>query len=365
MVNKIKCEICGKEITNNNSYIGSHVKRVHKINLIDYVKKYYIHVNQFQIQKCGFCSNDAIPNFLINHFNKEYEMNYDNGFFCETFECKNNISKNIFGTNYDKKTFEHIGSNSEYLSKLYKINIPVAKEMKFNKNRNYSDDKYKTNLNGYIRRYGEIEGTIKYKERCDKLRKNSKLKKYNFKCSLNGYINKYGEIIGTKKYKERCQKIGLTNSKQWYISKYGEKEGNERWEKYTTKIKKSLHKKQSNSSKKISILLEDLNIKYLSEFHIKEINKFCDFYLPNTNTIIEFYGDYWHCNPLIYKKDFYHQFEKKTAFEIWQSDKKRIDSIYNHFNNEISIIIIWENSKINADFLFKIINDNKNEIMYI
>ena len=36
---KIKCLICGKEVTNNNSYIGSHVKRIHNLSLVDYIKK--------------------------------------------------------------------------------------------------------------------------------------------------------------------------------------------------------------------------------------------------------------------------------------------------------------------------------------
>jgi len=39
---KHKCKICGKEVSNNNSYIGSHVKRKHKILLNDYFITYKI-----------------------------------------------------------------------------------------------------------------------------------------------------------------------------------------------------------------------------------------------------------------------------------------------------------------------------------
>jgi len=42
MKEKVKCLICGKEVSANNSYIGSHVKRIHGILLFDYIKKYYL-----------------------------------------------------------------------------------------------------------------------------------------------------------------------------------------------------------------------------------------------------------------------------------------------------------------------------------
>jgi len=110
--------------------------------------------------------------------------------------------------------------------------------------------------------------------------------------------------------------------------------------------------------------LDKLNIKYEIEYSIRELGKFCDFYLPYYNTIIEFYGNYWHCNPLLYNSDYYHNYIKMTASEIWERDKKRISEIYKHFNEEKNIIIIWESSVINSDFLLKLLLENKNNIIY-
>jgi len=54
-----------------------------------------------------------------------------------------------------------------------------------------------------------------------------------------------------------------------------------------------------------------------------------------------------------------------TAEEIWEKNKKRINEIYNFFNKEKNIIIIWESSMINSDLLLKILIENKNNIIYI
>lgn len=43
--------------------------------------------------------------------------------------------------------------------------------------------------------------------------------------------------------------------------------------------------------------------------------------------VIEFNGDYWHCNPERYESTFFHHVKKQHASEIWESDKKRLDTI--------------------------------------
>ena len=52
------------------------------------------------------------------------------------------------------------------------------------------------------------------------------------------------------------------------------------------------------------------------------------------NKIIEFQGDYWHCNPKLYKGNFYNKVKQKTASEIWKYDKEKAECAkkynYNH-----------------------------------
>ena len=62
-----------------------------------------------------------------------------------------------------------------------------------------------------------------------------------------------------------------------------------------------------------------------------------DIYIRELNLIIEFYGDYWHCNPKIYKEDYIRR--NKVAKNIWEYDKKRLDYIGDlNYNVEV----IWE-----------------------
>ena len=57
------------------------------------------------------------------------------------------------------------------------------------------------------------------------------------------------------------------------------------------------------------------------------------------NKIIEFQGDYWHCNLNLYDKDFYNKVKQKTAQEIWNYDniKKECAEYYGY-----DILYIWE-----------------------
>ena len=55
--------------------------------------------------------------------------------------------------------------------------------------------------------------------------------------------------------------------------------------------------------------------------------------------IIEYFGDFYHCNPTIYQEDYFNPKIKKTAKEIWDLDKIRIEKLQ---NNGYTVIIIWE-----------------------
>ena len=61
--------------------------------------------------------------------------------------------------------------------------------------------------------------------------------------------------------------------------------------------------------------------------------------------IIEFNGDYWHCNPKLYDENFYNKVKQLYAKDIWEYDKTKID-LCNKYN--IKTLTIWE-SEYNDD----------------
>lgn len=78
--------------------------------------------------------------------------------------------------------------------------------------------KYANSKNGYIEKYGKIEGNIKWEERLQKSKKTN---------SLNGYIERHGKEKGTKIWYDKISKASYKLSKQYYIDLYGEELGAE------------------------------------------------------------------------------------------------------------------------------------------
>lgn len=80
--------------------------------------------------------------------------------------------------------------------------------------------------------------------------------------------------------------------------------------------------------------------KLFLEYHIPNTRYHADGYCPDTNTIFEFHGDYWHGNPTIYAPTVYNSSTQCTMGELYQKTqekKKRcIELGYNY-------VEIWEN----------------------
>jgi G:T-mismatch repair DNA endonuclease (very short patch repair protein) len=93
------------------------------------------------------------------------------------------------------------------------------------------------------------------------------------------------------------------------------------------------------SKKEKEIVTELKKLGYIVSHSLKVDTKICDIYIPKLNLIIEYNGDYWHCNPNKYEPDYYHQVKGQTAKELWEYDKKKIDLIR---RNGYNLEIVWE-----------------------
>ena len=96
-----------------------------------------------------------------------------------------------------------------------------------------------------------------------------------------------------------------------------------------------------NSSLEIRVrkLLTDNNIAYIPQYWICQ--KSYDFYIKNTNIVIEVNGDYWHANPIkyMYNDIIPYRGGSCTANHIWNRDlsKKMLAESYGY-----NVVYVWE-----------------------
>ena len=131
---------------------------------------------------------------------------------------------------------------------------------------------------------------------------------------------KYGNTFKGKKHSENTIEHFSEKRKQW-------------WDKVSVedrpKVLKNLIEAGQKSNKNckytkiekiVASVLDELGAKYEWIVHIS--TKWVDF-LVDGKIIIECYGDYWHCNPLVYKDDYYHKDIHKLAKDIRKKDEER------------------------------------------
>lgn len=107
----------------------------------------------------------------------------------------------------------------------------------------------------------------------------------------------------------------------------------------------------SKEEKQLKAALEERGLKVESQFRIGSLKY--DLLIVDKKTLIEFNGDYWHCNPKQYAADYLNKKKGLYAHEIWAHDAhKKItaesagyrviavwDSEYKRNNNSINELI--------------------------
>ncbi len=107
---------------------------------------------------------------------------------------------------------------------------------------------------------------------------------------------------------------------------------------------------QSNTEKIVASILDENNIPYKVQ---KWVNRRSyDFSILGTRVLIEVQGDYWHCNPKIYKADDFVKFPSKNVrvSSIWKKDRLKLENAatYGYF-----VFYIWE-SDIYSNWIEKL-----------
>lgn len=331
----VVCKICGKRIKSVPSFT-THILNKHNLNLDEYCAKYFKNLTpNFKIEKCGFCDREALPVLIYNIGKEHYWLTYDTGFMCGTDECIDNICLEFFGKKHKdcKKQYEHIGAKSEFLARRFKRSIEDVKV-------NLKHDKH-----------------FKYK--------------VSQTTSLKGYIARYGKEEGTRKYNERCKKISNSLKLPWFIERYGLEEGKKKYAKRYENVNKAtadIIKSKCQYELFNALASKDSNWKaerYAGGGRVDMLN-------AKTRLAIEYFGDYWHCNPKRYEPTFYNKSLSMTAEEKQKKDCLRLHSILLYSKHVDRIVVVWEYSykkkglqKILALIEKKLASNTKKGIIWI
>lgn len=84
------------------------------------------------------------------------------------------------------------------------------------------------------------------------------------------------------------------------------------------------------------------------------------------NTIIEFYGDFFHANPKIYDAEELLRFHGKVTKvkDVWEKDRNRIKRIKNILNTNPNFIIVWEyDYNFNKERCIKVVSEKLKEFI--
>ena len=224
-----------------------------------------------------------------------------------------------FGKPYSesKNEYEHLGGKTEYLCEIYHTTPDGLKQL------------------GHSKAAKNPNRTIT--------------------CSLKSYIDRYGIEEGTKRYKDRCSKISRSMKLEWFVEKYGEVEGKEKYkERMASSMSNYKHiNKQSTSNGQVELYNMLCRDGHEWILNYGTLSGVVDVYDKITNTVVEYYGDFWHCNPTYWKENTRHPLIKLTAKEIWNRNENRVNEIKKELG--CNVIIVWENSwkQYDKDFIIK------------
>lgn len=85
----------------------------------------------------------------------------------------------------------------------------------------------------------------------------------------------------------------------------------------------------------IETFIKPLNIEYVRQYYIKDINQYCDIYIPSKNLVIECDGSFWHYDPRLFPNGAVYEYQKRKI------ERDEIKNEYLH-KNGYNLLRFWE-----------------------
>jgi len=253
--------------------------------------------------------------------------------------------------------------NDRALNRGEKITIGLQKS--FEKNKNFFKEKSRQSIEFWLKRGFNNEDSLKIIKNIQNDISKKAIKKRHDNKHLYTDVNPTQKLYWMKKgftedeSKNKVSERQKTFTLEKCIEKYGEIKGLEIWNNRQNKWSEKIEAKYKNgdfvkfkydnySGPELELfenILEKIKLENVhygkKQFfrHFKELGKTFSYDFVYNKKIIEFNGDYWHCNPKTYNKNYFHKYLQMFAYEIWEKDKLKIDSIKDVGYN---ILIVWE-----------------------
>jgi hypothetical protein len=180
-------------------------------------------------------------------------------------------------------------------------------------------------------------------------------KKHTEQTKKNISQSRKGKAIGQNNSMSKIEhrkKLSESLKKSWESGKL--EETRKKMSEVLKKTRRQGKIKSVNKSKKENEICNMIKkLGYIVIPSLRVDTKICDIYIPKLNLIIEYFGDYWHCNPLKYDADYINVKKNLTAKEIWKYDESKLELIKSYGYN---LEVIWESElKLNNNKLLNII----------
>lgn len=397
-----KCQICEREFSTKRG-LSLHIHTHKEIT----IKKYYdtyIRKKEEGICKCcgsetifqglnGYtsycsttCSNRTNTNTRIEYWLKKTNGNMEEAqrLLSErqnTSSLEFKISK--YGEEEGRKKYKEAGGKISYTSSI-EYYIDKYGEEDGLRLLQENNAKKSVTLESCINKRGYVEGKKVYEQ-------------WKESCSHNKefYITKYGNEKGNLIYDSMCENIKntantrieywlektdgdleeaqkllserqATFSKNKCIEKHGEEEGLRIWQERQDKWQNTLNSKSDEEIREINkkkvfnhngvskqqlelceILIDKgiplVNYDMEELLLITENDKMYLYDITYNNKIIEYMGDFWHCNPEKYNEAYIHELKNMKASEIWEYDRIKKEFAE---SQGYEVMYIWENDFI-------------------
>jgi hypothetical protein len=281
------------------------------------VKKIASSTIEYWVKVKGYSEDEA-----INYLNDKHKRSAENA---------NKTKKKLMDENPDRR---FLGGYSIKKYELMGCSYKDAKK-KYEEVRNKAVPAIKNGLSKVDwsgKRKGQIEYWVNkgYTSEEAKL----KVKEVQSTFTLKKCIEKYGEEEGIKIFTQR---------QEMWSNKVEEKYKNGEFTRFCK------HNWSKTELDFIGELVKALNInddEYYSAFNgkqfcrnFKDIGKTFAYDFVYMEKIIEFNGDYWHCNPQIYEAEYFNKLLQCTSKEKWELDKYKNSLIE---NEGYKVLVIWE-----------------------